>query len=24
VLTYWIRIPLGALSMKWLEKHNLI
>lgn len=24
VLTYWVRIPLGALSMKWLQKHDLI
>lgn len=24
VLTYWIRIPMGALSMKWLDNRNLI
>lgn len=23
-LFYWLRIPLGALSMRWLDKHNLI
>ena len=21
---YWLRIPLGALAMKWLDRHNLI
>ena len=21
---YWLRIPVGALAMKWLDKHNLI
>lgn len=21
---YWLRIPMGALAMKWLDKHNLI
>lgn len=24
IVFYWIRIPLGALAMKWLDKHNLI
>ena len=24
VVFYWLRIPLGALAMKWLGKHNLI
>ena len=24
VVFYWLRIPLGALAMKWLDKHNLI
>lgn len=24
VMTYWLRIPLGALSMKWMSKKNLI
>lgn len=24
VCFYWIRIPLGALAMKWLDKHNLV
>jgi len=24
VLTYWIRIPMGALSMKWLQKRNML
>ena len=21
---YWLRIPVGALAMKWLDRHNLI
>ena len=21
---YWLRIPVGALAMKWLDMHNLI
>lgn len=21
---YWLRIPIGALAMKWLDRHNLI
>ena len=21
---YWLRIPLGALAMQWLDRHNLI
>ena len=21
---YWLRIPMGALAMKWLDRHNLI
>ena len=24
VATYWLRIPLGALAMRWLSKHNRI
>ncbi|MFT9231508.1 MAG: lysylphosphatidylglycerol synthase transmembrane domain-containing protein [Bifidobacterium sp.] len=24
VATYWIRIPLGALAAKWLERHSLL
>ncbi|MFT8650734.1 MAG: lysylphosphatidylglycerol synthase transmembrane domain-containing protein, partial [Bifidobacterium psychraerophilum] len=24
VATYWLRIPLGALAMKWLNAHNLV
>lgn len=24
VCFYWIRIPIGALSMKWLDRHNLV
>lgn len=24
VMTYWLRIPLGALAMQWLNKHDLI
>ena len=24
VVTYWLRIPLGALAMKWLDRHHLI
>ena len=24
VVFYWLRIPLGALAMMWLDKHNLI
>ncbi len=24
VLTYWVRIPLGAIAMQWLNKHDLI
>ncbi|MFT8357231.1 MAG: lysylphosphatidylglycerol synthase transmembrane domain-containing protein [Bifidobacterium aquikefiri] len=24
VATYWIRIPLGALAAKWLDRHNLL
>ena len=21
---YWLRIPMGAVAMKWLDRHNLI
>ena len=24
VVFYWLRIPLGAAAMKWLDKHNLV
>lgn len=24
VAFYWLRIPMGALAMKWLDRHNLI
>ncbi|KFI45397.1 conserved hypothetical protein [Bifidobacterium bohemicum] len=24
VCFYWLRIPLGALAMKWLDRHNLM
>lgn len=24
VCFYWIRIPLGALAMRWLDRHNLV
>ena len=24
VVFYWLRIPLGALAMKWLDRHDLI
>lgn len=24
IVFYWIRIPIGALAMKWLDKHNLV
>ncbi|MCH4208675.1 lysylphosphatidylglycerol synthase transmembrane domain-containing protein [Bifidobacterium sp.] len=24
VCFYWLRIPIGALAMKWLDRHNLI
>ena len=24
LVTYWLRIPLGALAMKWLDRHHLI
>lgn len=24
VCFYWLRIPLGALAMKWMDRHNLI
>ncbi len=24
VVFYWLRIPVGAAAMKWLDKHNLV
>lgn len=24
VVFYWLRIPVGALAMKWLDRHNLV
>ena len=24
VVFYWLRIPLGAAAMKWLDRHNLV